>query len=231
MKRRLTLLLLLLCSCFALHAQDPDFAVISELPDDFAELDTLPAPQRYHSLHMVGFRYSYDLCNIASMPTVGEHILLCPVNFSVMFTYYHPMWDQLNVFGLQFGAKYGTMGYNSDYADWGEAIKYVEFPLGSQMKIDFSHYRALINVGTYYAYKLSTDKAGGFDEYDIRHDYGVYAGGGFAIVFGRFELQFEGNYKFSFCSLYHPNKYSDLYWITAYPRNLSVSAGLFVHLW
>ena len=164
MRRRLILLLLLLCSALALHAQNPEFAVISELPDEFADLDTVPAPQRYHSLHMVGFRYSYDVCNIASMPTVGEHILLCPVNFSVLFTYYHPLWDQLNVFGLQFGAKYGTMGYKSDYSNWGEAVKYVEIPLGSQMKIDFSHYRALINIGTYYAYKLSTDKEGGFDE-------------------------------------------------------------------
>ena len=98
MRRRLILLLLLLCSALALHAQNPEFAVISELPDEFADLDTVPAPQRYHSLHMVGFRYSYDVCNIASMPTVGEHILLCPVNFSVLFTYYHPLWDQLNVF-------------------------------------------------------------------------------------------------------------------------------------
>lgn len=229
--KRYILLLLLLCSGFSMRAQDPDFAVIGELTDDFASLDTVPAPQRFKSLHMVGFSYSYDLCNISSVPTVGEYILSCPLNFGLWFTYYHPLWDQMNIFGLRFGVRYGSMGYNSDYADWGERVTCIQIPFGSQLKFDFSRFRVLVNVGTYYAYKLSTDKPGGFDEYDIRHDYGVYAGGGFAIVLGRFDLQFEANYTFSFCSMYHPNKYSDLYWITAYPRNLSISAGLHFHLW
>ena len=239
---RLILPLLLLASAPLLRAQAPDstrtavaaadeFSVIGELKDDFADLDTLPAPKRFKSLHMIGVRYSYDLCNVSSSPSIGESFLSCPLNFSLVFTYYHPLWDQLNLFGLQLGTKYGTMGYESQYSNWGEAVTYLKGFAGSQLKFDFSRYRVLVNAGTYYAYKLATDKPAGFDEYDIRHDYGVYAGGGFAIVLGPVELQLEGNYQFSFCSMYHTNKYSDLYWITAYPRNLSLSAGLFFHLW
>ena len=55
--------------------------------------------------------------------------------------------------------------------------------------------------------------------------------GGIALQMKAFELQIEGCYKYSLCGMYHTNKYSDLYWVLAYPRNIMISAGLFVHLW
>ena len=153
------------------------------------------------------------------------------MNFSLLYTYYHALWDQLFNFGVQFGVKYGEEGYASKYEQWGERYKIVEVPLVSQFKIDFSRFRLLVNAGGYYGYRLSTERESGWDRYDLRHDYGILAGAGLAVVFKPFEIQIEGNYKYSLCSIYHTNKFSDEYWMLCYPRNIMLSVGLFVHLW
>lgn len=199
--------------------------------DDFAEIDTVPQPQKYKSRHMLGFKYSYDICNVSANPTIGQTAYFSPLNFSLTYTYYHALWDYLDLFGLQMGVKYGREGYNSEISGWGESVEMLQFSFGTQVHVNFWKMRILINAGPYYGYKLSTDKPGGFDENDIRHDYGIYAGGGVAFVFGAFELQLEANYQFSLCSMYHTYKYSDLYWLSAYPRNLCISAGIFINLW
>lgn len=199
--------------------------------DDFSEIDTVPQPKKFKSRHMLGVKYSYDICNVSANPDLGQQPYFSPLNISLMYTYYHDLWDYLDIFGLQFGVKYGRMGYNSDYGGWGESVQMLQFPLGTQVHINFWKMRILFNLGAFYGYKLSTDKPGGFDESDIRHDYGVYGGGGAAFVFGAVELHLEANYQFSLCSMYHTYKYSDLYWLTAYPRNLCISAGIFINLW
>ena len=98
-------------------------------------------------------------------------------------------------------------------------------------QLDFSRFRVLLNLGTYGGYRLSTDKEGGFDQYDQRMDYGVIGGGGFAVVFNPLEFHIEANYKYALASMYHTNKISDIYWIYTYPQNVMISASLFVHLW
>ena len=107
----------------------------------------------------------------------------------------------------------------------------VEVPLISKFKLDFSRFRLLLNIGTYGGYRLSTDREGGFDRYDQRIDYGIIGGGGLAVVFKPVELHLEANYKYSFASMYHTNKLSDIYWIYTYPQNLVFSASLHFHLW
>ena len=72
------------------------------------------------------------------------------MNFLLLYTYYHALWDQLFNFGVQFGVKYGEEGYASKYEQWGERYKIVEVPLVSQFKIDFSRFRLLVNAGGYY---------------------------------------------------------------------------------
>ena len=92
--------------------------------------------------------------------------------------------------------------------------------------------RFLIDLGPYYGYRLDTNREGGFDQYDIRHDYGIMGGAGIGFVFLKnIELHLEGRYKYSLCSMYHTNKFSDLYWMLAYPRNIIISAGVFYNLW
>lgn len=225
------IILTLFAIFFFFQLKGQENVIIADLEDDFVNIDSIAPPKKFKSIHMLGVRYGYSFCTVSSTPTVGEEYLHSPLNVSLLYTYYHALWDQLFNFGIQVGVKYGEEGYTSKYEEWGERYKIVEIPLVSQFKIDFSRFRLLVNAGGYYGYRTSIARESGWDQYDIRHDYGVLAGGGLAIVFKPFEIQIEGNYKFSLCSIYHTNKFSDLYWISCYPRNIMLSVGLFVHLW
>ncbi|MBQ0024317.1 MAG: hypothetical protein KBT00_01150 [Bacteroidales bacterium] len=227
--KRLTLLFALLAFSATAMAQDVDF--ITELPDNFSELDTLPRPRQYKSIHMVGVQYSYNISGVRTNPEFETGYLFTAKNVAVLYTYYHALWDEMFNFGIQAGAKLGEEGYTASKPGYGERCRIVEVPLISQFKIDFSSFRILANLGPYAGYRLSTDKQGGFDRFDQRFDYGAIGGVGLGIVFKPFELHIEGNYKFSLSSMYHTYKNSDLYWQFVYPSNIMISAGLFVHLW
>lgn len=226
-KAALTIILLLAISM--VRAQDNQ--ILFDLNDDFETIDTLPQPSRYVSKHMFGVKYSYEFCTVNSTPNIGQKRIMSPLNVEVAYTYRNPLWDYVNIFGMQLGLKYGSQGYASPYDGWGEINTIAEGQMLAQVHLDAAAFRLLINIGPYYAYRLDTDKPGGFDEFDIRHDYGLFGGVGAGLAFGRFELQVEGGYKYSFCSMYHTYKYSDLYWILAYPQNISVSVGLHFNLW
>ena len=228
MKRYLAAAFLILAALTA-RAQDKT-PIVFDLPDAFVDIDTLPQQKKFKPMHMIGVKYSYDLCTVQATPDIGQGYIGSAKNFYVAYTYYHDLWDYLNIFGLQIGAKFGEQGYSSEYNDWGERTKYIEIPFLTQLHLDAGKMRFLIDLGPYYCYKLGTDKPDGFDRFDIRHDYGIIGGGGLALVFKPFEIQVEGQYKYSLCSMYHTNKYSDLYWVLAYPRNIMISAGIFFHL-
>lgn len=226
MKKIAILLFALLLSLPALAQDD----VIAPLNNDFKDLDTVKVGKKYKNIHMIGIKYGYSLTTIDASLPLEPGYLQSPKNFALLYTCYHAMWDYMPFFGIQTGIKYGEEGYSSEYEGFGERYKKVEIPLTAQFKIDFSRFRLLVDLGTYYGYRLSTDKPGGFDKFDIRHDYGIAAGAGLAVIFEPFEIQLEGAYQFSFCSVYNTNKYSDVYWLFAYPRNILISCSLFFHL-
>ncbi len=228
MKKRFLLLIVALTAALTASAQDN---FIFEMPDDFADLDTLQHPARFKSIHMIGVSYGVNYSGVTSSPKIGHEKIWTYNSIGVYYTYYHALWDQLFNFGIQFGAKHGYEGYTSSWGTLGETCEVIEVPLISQFKIDFSIFRLLVNLGTYGGYRLSTDKEGGFDKFDQRYDYGVIGGGGVAIVFKPFELHLEANYKYAFASMYHTNKLSDIYWLYTYPQNVMLSASLHFHLW
>ena len=226
--KKFLLSLVFLASALTAAAQDE---FIFDMPDDFALLDTVVHPARFKNIHMIGVQYGVNWSGVSSTPKLGQSKILTYNNIGIYYTYYHALWDQLFNFGLKFGAKHGYEGYTSTTEGYGETCEIIEVPLLSQFKIDFSRFRLLVNIGTYGGYRLSTDREGGFDQYDQRYDYGVIGGGGLGVVFNPFELHFEANYKYSFASMYHTNKFSDIYWIYTYPMNLMFSASLHIHLW
>lgn len=228
MKKRFLLLIVALTAALTVSAQDN---FIFEMPDDFADLDTLQHPARFKSIHMIGVSYGVNYSGVTSSPKIGHEKIWTYNSIGVYYTYYHALWDQLFNFGIQFGVKHGYEGYTSSWGTLGETCEVIEVPLISQFKIDFSIFRLLVNLGTYGGYRLSTDKEGGFDKFDQRYDYGVIGGGGVAIVFKPFELHLEANYKYAFASMYHTNKLSDIYWLYTYPQNVMLSASLHFHLW
>ncbi len=226
--RRLLWILILLLAAGTAGAQDNFFF---DMPNDFAALDTVPTKPKFKNIHMIGVSYTANLSGVTSTPKIGQERIWTFKNFGVSYTYYHAMWNHLFNFGVVVGAKHGYEGFTSPYDGYGETFEILEFPLLSQFKIDLSRFRVLINLGPYYGYRLSTDKEGGFTKYDQRHDYGVIAGAGFAVVFKPLEFHIEANYKYALASIYHTNKYSDIYWIFTYPQNIMISASLHVHLW
>lgn len=227
--RRIAIIVSALLLSVLAGAQDIEF--ITELPDEFAGIDTVPRPQQYKSIHMVGVQYTFNISGLRSTPSVSQEYIYTAKNFSLLYTYYHALWDEMFNFGLEVGAKFGEEGYKSPLDGYGEKCKIVELPVISQFKIDFSRFRILANIGPYAGYRLTTDKTGGFDRFDQRFDYGLIGGVGFGIVFKPFEFHIEGNYKWALSSMYHTYKYSDQYWLFAYPSNIMISAGIFIHLW
>lgn len=227
MKRTLLLILALSLS-LAASAQDN---FIFDMPDDFAQLDTITRPKQFKSIHMVGVSYGATWSGVTSSPGLGQEKKMTYNNIGAYFTYYHALWDQLFNFGLKFGVMHGYEGFLTPKNNYQETCEVLTIPLISQFKIDFSRFRLLVNLGTYGGYRLSTDKEGGFDKYDQRYDYGVIGGGGLGVVFHPFEFHVEANYKYALASQYHTNKISDIYWIYTYPQNLIFSASLFFHLW
>lgn len=207
-----------------------DYSFMSNPPDDFQYLDTTPQKRRFFNEHMIGVKYGVNLSNVRSTPNIKQISKLTYNNITVDYTFYHVLWDRMANFGLQLGAKYGCEGYTSEYDEYGETCKIVEFPVLSQFHLNFSSFRILVDVGPYYGYRLSTDKEGGFDQYDQRHDYGLIAGAGFAIVLRPIELHLEACYKFALSSMYHTNKFSDLYWLYCYPSNIMFTVGINLHL-
>ena len=136
---------------------------IFDMPDDFAQLDTVAHPAKFKSIHMIGVSYGVNWSGVTSSPGLGQEKKLTYNNIGVYFTYYHALWDQLFNFGLKFGVMHGYEGYLTPKNNYGETCEVLEVPLISQFKLDFSRFRVLLNLGTYGGYRLSTDKEGGFD--------------------------------------------------------------------
>ena len=227
--RKIAILLFSIVLAIPLHSQE--FDVIGDLNDDFASMVNYEELQPYKSTHMLGVKYSYHISSVKCTPDIGAGYVFLDKNLSVMYTYYNSMWNTLPYFGLTTGIKYGTEGFTSSKTTYGFTYDIVEMPVLSEFHIDVSRFRILAGIVGYCGYKLKTDKPGGFDEYDIRYDYGLEAGAGVAVVFKPFEIQLKGEYKYSLCSDFHTNKFSDIYWISCYPRNIMISAGLYIHLW
>ena len=191
---------------------------------------TVKEVSTYKPVSMIGIRGSYQLNGVRSTPDIGATGLNTYKNISLVYTYYNSLWNMMPNFGIQISAKYGEWGFNSKYLE-DEHVSYAELSMLSHFHFDFSRFRFIFGIGPYAGYRLKTLKENdSWDQYDNRFDYGLTGGAGFAVIFGRFELQLEGDYQFSLSSIYHVNKYSDEYWLITTPSNILVNLTLFYHL-
>jgi len=201
--------------------------------------------------HLVGLRGGYALSGLDVQFSNTEKNTGTPINFSLLYTYYHSMWGLSHFFGIQTGINYAEQGFVETYPaypDYQEITRYrvVEVPLISQFHIDFWKMRLLLNVGAFAGYRLSanfqkaenplnpfeniTKKSLIFDCYDRRADFGFIGGGGLAFKMTPFEIQLECNYQYSLSALYNPKKDSNLYYVYSYPHQLIFSMALFFQL-
>ena len=231
MRKKVAIAILLFVSLGAFAQNGEGFNPFTE--DELSILiqdSTTKATSHYKSSGMIGIRGSFQLNNVSATPDIQATGITSYKNLSLVYTYYNSLWDMMPYFGVQAAAKYGEWGFNSGYLE-SEHATYAELSLLSQFHFDFLPFRFLFGIGPYAGYRLDTLKENdSWDNYDNRFEYGLMGGAGLGVVMGRFELQIEGDYQFSLSSVYHVNKYSDEYWLTAYPRNILVNLTLFYHL-
>lgn len=185
--------------------------------------------------HLIGVRYDYSFTDVSMTPDMGTKGVNSPVNIAVLYTYYHPLWNVIDIFGLQTGLRYTRYGFvNSEYnfSRFQQTVSVIELPLISAFHIDLGeHFRILLSIGPFIGYRFSTTKENGFDCFDNRIDYGIQGGAGLAYIFGRrFELHLEGTFHYSLSMLYHPEKMSSISWLYSYPWQASISLGLHVKI-
>jgi len=231
MRKAVTILLSALLAFTAMAQNGEVFNPFSEEDLSILIQDSTAKEQvRHKSTGMIGVRGSYQFNGLSSTPDLEETGIPSYKNISLVYTYYNSLWNMMPNFGVQVAAKYGEWGFDSKYFD-SEHFKYAEMSLLSQFHFDFSRFRLLFGIGPYAGYRLESLKENdSWDIYDNRFDYGIMGGAGFAVIFGRFEFQIEGDYQFSLSSIYHMNKYSDEYWVNVTPRNIIINATLFYHL-
>ena len=191
-------------------------------------------PIRYPE-HLIGVRYDYSFTGVTMTPDMGIKPVNSPVNLSITYPYYHPLWSVIDVFGLQTGLRYSRYGFVNDeyvFEHFEQTVSIIELPFLSAFHIDLGeHFRILLSIGPFLGYRFATTKDNGFDCFDNRIDYGIQGGAGLAYIIGkRFELHLEGTFHYSLSMLYHPEKMSSLSWLYSYPWQASISLGFHVKL-
>lgn len=254
MNRRRIIIVLSALMCLPLAAQ--------ELPAGL-QADTVEFVRpkgMVNDYSMVGFNFGPTISRMMLNPS-GYHQrwLYNPWYFSVSYIKNMKMFDFLPYFGYQIGIAYGHEGYKfaenekSHYLhriDGATEASYsvVEVPFLIHGHVDMAHFKFMVNVGPYVGYRLSIERRGqaegdtealsianDFIDHDLRWDYGIYGGAGFALVFDPIELHFNAiGHVWSWGSIYTPNSnpepYTNYYYRFAYPFDLNFTFGIYFQL-
>lgn len=256
MKRIITIILLVTSSITGLHAQSellPEGLTVGQYSDEF--LDSLDVKKKLviNDYSMFGISYGVNLSQVTWNPSQKQDMLLLPMNIGISFTKYGKMFGYMPYFGFQIGLNYTKEGYQFEYnedkdytytIEGAEKAVYdvVEMPIYMHCHYDFWNFKIIANAGCYGGYRLGIHRYPGqtgnvrpevedsFVETDRRWDYGLKGGVGFGIVFDPVEFHIMATYKHSFGTLYDPDHASEYYYRYAYPANITISAGIHVHL-
>ncbi len=197
---------------------------------------------------LIGVQYGVGLSQVMWNPPQKQSMLFVPVNVGISYTKYGKMFA-MPYFAFRAGLFYAKEGYQFEYNeeyDWTYKIEgaekavmeVLEVPLLFQFHYDTWYFKILAEVGCYGGYRLGITRYPGktgsvsdelqhsFKDTDIRFDYGIKGGVGFALVFDPIEVHFTAAYKHSLSSLYEPNHVSEYYYRFAYPQNIIISAGV-----
>ncbi len=193
--------------------------------------------------HLIGVKIGYSLNNIKFSQDIDTKALSSFKNFGLYYTYYHNLWNQITLFGLETGLQYNEEGYksivytNEEKTEWTEGketVQEITLPLISQFRVDINRMRILVNAGCFASYKISTSFSDNISpevsETYRKAGYGFILGGGLAYIFRPFELHLEANYKYNFANLYSMKVFSDEIWVSNHTTQLIFTAGLFYRI-
>lgn len=232
--KKITFILLLFFLTFLAYGQNEviDFNPFSEeeLAIIMQDSTKIKEVDKFQPSGILGVKYSYQINGVSSTPEMDQRTWNSYKNIGLVYTYYNDLWNMMSNFGTRISLKYCEEGFDCDFLE-NERFQVVELDLESQFHFDFSRFRLFLNIGPYAGYRLNSLKEDDtWDKYDNRFDYGLIGGAGFGLIFKPFELQIEAGYKYALSSYYHANKFSDEYWLSVTPRNIILSATLFIHL-
>ncbi len=218
------------------------------LTNEFLDSLTIKKSLVVNNYSLIGVQYGAGLSQVMWNPRQEQSMVFVPVNFGITYTKYGQMFA-MPFFAFKAGLFYAKEGYQFEYNeeyDWTYKIEgaekavmeVVEVPLLFQFHYDTWNFKILAEVGCYGGYRLGITRYPGqtgkvlpemehsFTDTDIRIDYGIKGGVGFALVFDPLEFHFTASYKHSLSSLYEPDYYSQYYYRFAYPSNIIISAGV-----
>lgn len=212
-------------------------------------LDTVKLKRKFlmNDYSSIGIEYGVSLNRVSFTPTTPQSMLLSSRNIGVTYTRYGKMFGYMPYFGFQVGLFYGQDGYKTKQNKESEVrptvdgayqaiFDYVEVPLLAIFHMDVLKFRIMADLGIYGGYRLSVDRMGDdsfnpdykdkFYDYEIRTDYGLKGGGGFALLFDPFEFFVRAQIKYSWSSLCKSDYKSEYYSNYAYPFDIVISAGI-----
>ncbi len=218
------------------------------LTNEFLDSLSIKKSLVVNNYSLIGVQYGAGLSQVMWNPRQEQSMVFVPVNFGITYTKYGQMFA-MPFFAFKAGLFYAKEGYQFEYNeeyDWTYKIEgaekavmeVVEVPLLFQFHYDTWNFKILAEVGCYGGYRLGITRYPGqtgkvlpemehsFTDTDIRIDYGIKGGVGFALVFDPLEFHFTASYKHSLSSLYEPDYYSNYYYRFAYPSNIIISAGV-----
>ena len=254
--KRLIIIISIFLSSICLSAQSellPEGLTVEEYPNEY--LDTLDVKKKLmiNDYSMFGISYGVNLSQVMWNPVQNQDMLLIPMNIGISYTKYGKMFGYMPFFGFQIGLNYTKEGYQFEYneeKDYTYTIEgaekaiydVVEMPLYMHGHYDLWNFKLIANIGCYGGYRLGIHRYPGktgnvkpelqnsFKDTDRRWDYGLKGGLGIGFVFDPIEFHITATYKHSFGTLYEPDHYSEYYYRYAYPMNITISAGMYVHL-
>ncbi len=222
---------------------------IDSLSDSFLDSLDLNRDIPINDYTMIGFQYGVGISQVSWNPSMEQKFRFVPVNFGFLYTRYGKMFGYMPYFGIQAGIFYGQEGYQFEEDEEGHTptlegasgaiMQVVEVPVMAHCHFDFWKMKLMVNLGLYGGYRLSIERFGdgvsdqvrnSFLDTDLRFDYGIKGGAGFAFVFDPMEIHITAMYKHSFGSLYQPDYYSQYYYRYAYPTNFIFSVGIHFQL-
>ena len=93
----ISVILLTLISVSPLRAQDDTVKIQPGIQWDTA----IVVKPTHKPEHLIGVRYDYSFTGVSMTPEMGTKSINSPVNIAVLYTYYHPLWSVIDIFGIQ----------------------------------------------------------------------------------------------------------------------------------
>ena len=252
--KRLFFILAMLAAGISSYAQQDTL----ELTDEYLDTVQVKRAVELNDYSMIGVNYGVSFSNMSFSPSKHQNFLFSTNYLSIMYTKYLKMFDYLPYFGFTVGIAHSNEGFltkenketgSTSNIDGATKLKMevLEIPFMMEGHYDMEFFKLFADIGFYggYRYNMQRESLPGqieekylseFYPYEYRFDYGLEGGLGFSVIFDPFELRIAGMLRYAFQSLYEPDyesiwhPYNTYYYRYAYPLDINVTAGLYIHL-